>query len=145
MAYSTVNDLLKEFSRAELARLTGDPTGQAIDEERCAQAIRHADALIDAYLYGAYTFEGGEETPSLINKLSIELAVAKLYDYAYRSGAVPNSVVWRKLDALKALKELADSKITLPGSQKGSNAPPFFTAARTGEGKEFSELFGEEN
>ena len=54
MAYSIYDDLLFEFSKSELAILTGDPTGTTVDIDRVNFARVSADTMIDTYLWGVY-------------------------------------------------------------------------------------------
>ncbi|MFP4368608.1 MAG: phage protein Gp36 family protein [Candidatus Kapaibacterium sp.] len=123
MAYSTDADLLKEMSEEELAMLTGDPEGLAIDYERIARARAMGDAVIDSYLHGRIDSAAATGDP-MINKISCDLTIAGLYDFAYRASAVPNTIVWRKINAMKALKDYKAGEISPKGSIPGRNSPP---------------------
>ena len=114
MSYSIDEDLLYEFSESELAILTGDPTGTTIDWDRVAFARDNSARTIDTYLKGVYEVPFSEEpVPSLIRKLSIDLTVVFLYEIAFKNSSVPNSIIWRRIYAIKMLKDMRDGIITL--------------------------------
>jgi phage gp36-like protein len=123
MAYSSDDDLLKEFSEQELARLTGDPSGATINTDRTDYARANADALIDSYLYGRQDVPFSEPVNPLINKISNDLTVSNLYDFAYRNSSVPGTVTWRKISAIKLLKDIQVGIVSLIGTTPGTNAP----------------------
>jgi len=113
MAYSFDSDLLKEFSESDLAKLTGDPTGTTVDSSRIAYARINADALIDSYLSGRYDVPFTTTIDPIIAKLSLDLTVANLYDYSNHRTSVPNTVVWRKLNAMQLLKDIQRGNVFL--------------------------------
>ncbi len=137
MPYSTDSDLLKEFSNEELAQLTGDPNGEVFDPERTEFARKNADALIDAYLFGRYEVPFAKPDEVIV-KLSVDLTVANLYDYAYRNTSVPNTIVWRKLNAVQLLKDIQRGRVSLKNTAPGTNAPPPVTAIRANEVRIFN-------
>lgn len=139
MPYSADSDLLKEFSNSDLAKLTGDPSGSTIDAERTAYARQNADALIDAYLYGRYSVPFTSPVDPIIKKLSIDLTVVNLYDYAYRNSSLPNAVVWRKLNGVKLLKEIRAGNVALINSDFGTDAPPPIIAGNSRDERFFSD------
>ncbi len=109
MPYSDENDLLLEFSYAELSNLCGG----SYDVLQLRKHRDYADAIIDSNLDSRY------QTPllmpdSLVNKLSVDITLAYLYDYAYTDAGVPNTVVWRKLNAFQLLKDIKNGKVDLP-------------------------------
>jgi|DewCreStandDraft_4_1066084.scaffolds.fasta_scaffold02152_12 phage gp36-like protein len=124
MAYSSINNILKEMSQSELARLTGDAQGLEINEGRVNIAILYADTMIDASLLGRYEvpFEG--EIEPLILKLSVDLAIANLYEFAFSKSSIPLTVYKRKQNALDILKELQRGNINLKASNPGTSSPP---------------------
>lgn len=124
MAYSSDSDLLKEFSQSELARLTGDSTGQNIDTGRITYARINADAVIDAFLTGRFKTPLTNPIDSIIKKLSVDLTVANLFEYASCRTAVPNTIVWRRINAVKMLKELQSGGMSLSSVSAGTSAPP---------------------
>lgn len=50
----------------------------------------------------------------LVTKLSVDITIAYLYDYAYSDAGVPNTVVWRKLNAFQLLRDIKSGKVDLP-------------------------------
>jgi phage gp36-like protein len=124
MAYSTNDDLLNEYSESELAILTGDPTGQTINEDRIDYARSNADALIDAYLYGRFDVPFTGEINPIIKKISVDLTVNSLYEIAYSRTTVPSTITWRKINAVKMLKDMQQGIVSMTGSNPTVNAPP---------------------
>jgi phage gp36-like protein len=113
MSYSLDTDLLKEFSESDLAKLTGDPTGTTVDTSRIAYARVNADALIDSYLSGRYDVPFESPIDPIIAKLSLDITVANLYDYSNHRTSIPNTVVWRKLNAMQLLKDIQRGNVFL--------------------------------
>jgi len=139
MAYSSDTDLQKEFSDEELARLSGDPTGMTINIERTTYARQNADSIIDAYLHGRYQVPFGDTPDPIINKISIDLTVSNLFDYAYNSSSVPNTIVWRKINAIKMLKDIRAGYISLLNASPGTNAPPPIISSKSGVARTFGD------
>ncbi len=109
MPYSDENDLLLEFSYAELSNLCGG----SYDVLQLRKHRDYADSIINSNLNSRY------QTPlsmpdTLVNKLSVDITIAYLYDYAYTDAGVPNTVVWRKLNAFQLLKDIKNEKVDLP-------------------------------
>lgn len=131
MAYSTINDILSEMSQSELARLTGDPQGEEINEERVNSAIFYADTLIDASLIGRYDvpFEG--DVDPLISKISLDLSLGNLYEFAYSKTAIPLTIYKRKQNAMDLLKELQHGKVNLLTSAPGTSSPPLIVSNKS--------------
>lgn len=139
MPYSTDGELLAEFSEQELAILTGDPTGTAHDTNRTNYARSNADALIDSYLQGRYEVPFKDPVDPVIRKISTDLTVVHLYEYFNSDSSLPNSVTWRKIYAMKLLKDLQQGTVTLPGYIGGGNAPPPIVNPHSGRGRFFGE------
>jgi len=121
MQYSRDYDLLNEMSTSELAKLTGDPAGVTIDEDRIYWARFNADTIIDAYLYGRYKVPFGEPYDELLVYMSKELTIVNLYEYSYSKSLLPSSIYSRKLNVLGLLKNLQKGLIKLmvpPGFDK---------------------------
>ncbi|MDQ1266421.1 MAG: hypothetical protein QG635_1573 [Bacteroidota bacterium] len=95
-----------------------------IDDERISYARLNADTLIDSYLSGRYDVPFAEPPSQLIKKLSIDLTVSNLYDYAFKNSILPVTIIERKSKALQNLKYLQQGMITLAEFQAGTNAPP---------------------
>ncbi len=140
MPYCEREDLSFEFSDAELAVLTGDPTGNEINYERVDFAIVNASSTIDAYLWGVYgvPFEKEPIFP-FIRKLAVDLTVVYLYEIAYKNGQVPNAVVWRRINAIKALKDLRDGKIEIEDLEKLISPPKSIQSNKIGAERLFDE------
>ena len=140
MSYSLDEDLLLEFSESELAILTGDPSGTTIDWDRVAHARVSGDSVIDTYLWGVYVVPFTEEPlPPLLRKLSIDLTVVNLFEIAYKNSAVPNSIVWRRIYAIKMLKDLRDGAITLMDYEHTNNPPETILSNKTDNKRLFSD------
>ena len=140
MPYSNDDDLLNEFSLADLSRLTGNTNGTAINPVRTATARANADAIIDSYLHGRYATPFIGTINPLIRKLSVDLTVANLYDQVYSNSSVPSTVTWRKINAVKMLKDLQAGTVTLSTATAGTNAPPPLISNKS----EGERLFGED-
>ncbi len=130
MAYSELSDLLKEFNYDELAKLSGDSSGQLINEERINYAINNADAVIDSYLYGRYIIPLTEPVDNIIRKISVDLAIFHLYEYIYRYGSVPASTTWRRINAFKMLKDIQKGDLILQLAESVFPPPPIISNKR---------------
>lgn len=131
MAYSSNEDLLLEFSESELARLTGDLTGVEINEGRTDYARANADSIIDTYLFGRYKVPLEAPIDGIIRKISNDLTVFNLYEFAYRNSIVPSAVSWRRFNTLKLLKELQLGNIALVSAGLTAS-PPFMHSNKSG-------------
>ena len=139
MGYSSNEALLLEFSGQELARLTGDSTGALIDYDRIDYARYMADSVIDSYLSGRYSVPFVSVIPALIEKISTDLTVANLYDYAYRSTSVPQTVTWRKINVMKLLRDVQSGIVSIGMGTHGSNVPPAIESNKTVSDKLFTD------
>ncbi len=119
MPYCSIQDLLKEMSSVELAKLTGDPTGANINEVRAEAAIASADALINAYLYGIYSTPLSQSEP-IITQIAITLTIFNLNSYYFRGSFVPTEILSRKLDAMRLLENILSGKILLSNQRKSN-------------------------
>jgi len=120
MPYSNDSDLLKEYSNAELARLTGDSSGVTVDLVRTAYARSAADSLIDAFLYGSYITPLVSPIDELIKAISISLTISNLYDYANKKSSVPPTIVNRRNRALEQLSKVSKFEIALSYATRSS-------------------------
>ncbi len=112
MAYSTDADLLKEMSASELAKLCGDPTGVTLDSDRVAHARSNADRTIDSYLLGRYANQTTMPNTPIINKISIDLTIANLYEYAYAKRVMPGTILIKRQEAMNVLKDFQTGKVS---------------------------------
>ncbi len=143
MLYSSNTDLLDEFSEADLARLSGDSTGTTVDTERTTRARSRADALIDAYLYGRYELPFTEVDP-IIKEISIDLTVANLFQYKYGTSSIPETIVWRRINAINLLKDLQKGAAHLSSLEPGTSSPPPILANKTASDRIFDDGVWEE-
>lgn len=124
MAYSTNEDLLNQMSFEELARLSGDDTGAAVDEDRIDEARRNADALTDTFLNGRYTLPF-ESVPEIIRTISIELTVYFLNEYKFRDSMISPAVIAIKDNSLKLLSLIQNGDLKI--ATTGTNPPEIIT------------------
>ncbi len=117
MDYVTIFDLLKEFQPEELARLTGDPSGANINQERISFAIKNATELIDSYLRERYAVPF-HNIPPLVNLIARELTVYNLYEYNNRDGLIPPNITNRRYFAINLLKQLQKGSILLEDTEQ---------------------------
>ncbi len=139
MPYSNENDLYLEVGFIELNRLSGSPDDQVLDIARVDHAVAMADAVIDGFLFGRYDVPFTGTIEPLIKKLSIDLAAANLFEYQYSKTGMPNTVVWRRINALRLLKDIQEGKVVLKGHSPGTNSPPPIISNKTSSDKYFSD------
>lgn len=139
MAYSKDEDLLKEMSESELAKLTGDPAGEEINTERTSYARSLADTLIDAYLNGRYYTPVSEPVDPLIIKLSIDLTFVNLYEIHYQRSQISQTVTFRKLNAIRLLKDIREGIVHINAKAYSDTKPPIITTNREGKERKFPE------
>lgn len=140
MAYSSDSDLTKEISSAELAKLTGDPSGVMIDTNRTAHSRANADAIIDAYLSGIYTVPFTDTVPTIIKKLSIDLTLSNLYENAYQLSSVPYTMVVVKANAIRLLKDIQKGYAAVIGREKLSPAASPVISNKDASTRQFDEI-----
>lgn len=112
MTYSDCDDLLKEMSEIELAKLSGN-SGTAVNHERIDSALMFAKSVIDAYSDSKYSNSEAAKIPQLIKKISNDLCVAYLYEISCADSMLPQTIVWRKTEALNLLKEIQKGGVRL--------------------------------
>lgn len=121
MAYSTDADLLDEMSASELAKLCGDPTGVTLDAARTAHARSNADRTIESYLLGRYASQTTMPNTPIIRKLSIDLTIVNLYEFAYAKRVIPGTILIKKQEAMKTLQDFQSGKVSfldyIPGAK----------------------------
>jgi phage gp36-like protein len=108
--YSTDDDLLLEFPLDQLEEITG---GTSLDTDQTALARERADDLIDSFLAGGYEVPLESPVPALINKISVDLTIAYLYESDRLAGFVPETVYKRKQSALKLLEDFVKGNLIL--------------------------------
>ncbi|MCX6153745.1 MAG: DUF1320 family protein [Candidatus Kapabacteria bacterium] len=129
--YSSYEDLCVELTTTELARLTGDPTGQIVNADKILYAIKQAKNIIDSFLYGRYTLPLPDATDPEIQKISIDLSLVQLHEMAYRTALIPQTVIQRKIAAISKLKDIQDGKLVLSFAKAATNAPPVIVTNKT--------------
>lgn len=109
MAYSTINDVLKMLSEADLIELTEDVNATAYDPLVVDRAITDADAEIDGYVGARYKVSRAP-VPPVLRKYSVDMAIYNLYSRRQIVNAA-----WRKRyeDAISYLTLVAQGKISL--------------------------------
>lgn len=133
--YATPTDLQAVLSPAELTQLADDNTDGAPDQAVIDRAIADAQAEIDGYLGARYTLPL-VETPTLIRRLAVDLAVWNLYN---RRDLITEARKLQVESARKLLQRIAEGTVTLglPPSQQASPPPSIvsgdrlFTRSRT--------------
>jgi len=127
MAYSELTDYMTEMAHDDLARLTGNPTGQAHNVARLVYAIEISDNEIDAFLKGRYQVPF-DPLPRLINSISISLTFANLYTITYPRTMLPMNISNRRDNAYDILKKLQTGEMVLErGNPSQSSPPPIFS------------------
>ncbi len=111
--YCTINDLQKEFSETELAELTGYTTNSGNFDDRINSAIGNASAFIDVYLSEKYKTPFDLPALELIKLIAIDLSIYNIYENALKSTEIPKTIVWRKIEAVKLLKDLKNGDLSL--------------------------------
>lgn len=106
MPYSDLDALKSRLPEVNILSLTDDTDTQTIDEDRVAQAIADADAIIDAHLCERYTVPL-VSVPTYIQKISADLAIYNLYSRKYES-EMPKAMEKRYTNAIAELKKIAD-------------------------------------
>jgi len=121
MPYSSYMDVLNELGDKELRRIA-DPDGTTPIQSKVEAAIDFADIMVDSYISGRYNLPLSGPSPGLLRKISKDLTINYLYEGAYAKSAMPNTIVWKKIDAMKLLLSLQRGDIILPNQYC---SPPF--------------------
>lgn len=111
--YCSINDLLKEFTEIELSDLAGFAMNSMGYQDRINTAINNASATVDAYLADKYHTPVAEPIPDLIKIIAIDLTVYNLYENAFKTTEIPKTILWRKFEANKLLKDLKSGTISI--------------------------------
>lgn len=133
MAYATLQDLITRFSERRLIQLTDrlDPPAEAVDVTVVAEALTHADDLIDGYVRGTYALPFAV-VPPILNGLACDIAWFRLFQEPTEEARK------RYEDALRSLRDIAAGKIKLPveGGAEAPSRPDVIV--RQGEARQFS-------
>lgn len=105
MSYCTLQDLIDEFTEAELIQLTDITGADAVDVIAINKAIARADRKINRYLAGRNDLPlAGDEV------VDLACDIARYYLYADK---VPELIKDRFNDAIKELEKMAARKIAV--------------------------------
>lgn len=105
MSYCTLQDLIDEFTEAELIQLTDITGADAVDVTAVNKAIARADRKINRYLAGRNDLPlAGDEV------VDLACDIARYYLYADK---VPDLIKDRFNDAIKELEKMAARKIAV--------------------------------
>lgn len=109
MAYSTLDDILKMLSEADLIELTAENGVDVYDPLVVERAIEDADAEINGYVGTRYT-AARDPVPPVLRKYSVDIAIYGLYCRRQLENET-----WRKRyeDAVRYLELVAQGKISL--------------------------------
>lgn len=107
--YTSIDDLELEFSNSELAKLTGDPSGATINNDRIDNACQYAKSLIDATLFGLYSLPIEAEN-IIIKNISKDISIFRLYQMEYKNRSIPDNILIRYNSALKMLDNCKNGK-----------------------------------
>ncbi|MBQ7627075.1 MAG: DUF1320 family protein [Rhodocyclaceae bacterium] len=117
MQYATVSDLSARYTERDL-RLITDPHAQAVDAERAAQALRDADAEIDAYVERRYVLPlvnmAGQllAVPAVLVRLACDIAIYRLQ--TLRPADDIKDARRRYEDVLKLLEAISTGEVSIP-------------------------------
>lgn len=112
MAYTSISDLLVEFSVQELAKLSGDSSATTINENRINLLCDMAAIEIDANLFALYNLPFSA-TPPIIKNISFEFTVYFIYSAYYKNSEIPDQIKWRRINANSLLKMIKKGDILL--------------------------------
>ncbi len=139
MSYSTLTDIKAHIPEVNLIQLTDDEELGVINEERVNEAISYADQLINGYLRGRYALPLNP-VPTLIQKLSIDLAVFHLYSRRLEL-EMPETMLARYNNAVKFLKQIQDGIITIGTDSGDSPAQGEYKTQKTEDDRVFNKGF----
>ena len=114
MGYCTKSDILEQLDEDVLIQLTDDVDAGIVNDDAVTRAIADADSEIDSYC-GAHYEVPFETVPSMVRKLSVDIAIYNLY--ARRKGA-PEDRKQRYDSAIRFLRDVSSGKASL-----GATAP----------------------
>lgn len=122
MAYCTVAEVKAMFDDATLAGMTDEDGTGLIDNDTITSAIETADGIIDGYLASRYTVPLSAPIPGLVNLLSADIAVYRLY-VGHMVTRMTDAVRQMYEDAIAALTKLSKGEIMLPAvTPDGANS-----------------------
>ena len=78
MSYITLQDLQDELGESDLAKLSGDPDGETVNEARIQGVIENAQGVFEGYIRGRYSLP--VPTTPLVKQLNKKIAIYELYE-----------------------------------------------------------------
>lgn len=112
MAYTSISDLLVEFSVQELAKLSGDTSSTTINENRINMFCDMATSEIDSNLSMLYNLPFAT-IPQIIKNISFEFTVYFIYSSYYKNSEIPDQIKWRRINANSLLKMIKKGEIVI--------------------------------
>jgi len=124
MSYITLQDLSDELGEETLAKLSGDPDGETVDEARIQSVIENATGVFEGYIRSRYSLP--VTTTPLVKQLVKKIAIFELYErwttidegiYKIRRNAYN--------DAIAQLKDIAAGRAALdvPAAEETKTYP----------------------
>lgn len=122
--YVSREQLERAISQNELAQLTNDEGGSAINYDIIDDAICYASELIDSYIAGRYLLPL-QSVPTLLRPLALDIARYWLHGRRINAADFPDTLNNAYNHALKTLRDIRDGKIHLQiaGSQAEQPEP----------------------
>lgn len=110
MTYATLDDLIARAGETEIRQIADRDRDGVIDAGVVAEALAHADNLVNGYVATKYTLPFSV-VPDLVRTWAIDIARHRLHH-----DGPPEWVVTDFDNAIAALKDVAKGAITLPVS-----------------------------
>lgn len=111
--YCSLDDIKKRLDEDVLVRLTDDSGSGQIDASVVNQAIEDASAEVDGYLQGRYDVPL-QVVPTLIRRLSTDIAVYLLFARRGLEEAGPDGVIWKAYQAARdTLSKMAKGEVRI--------------------------------
>lgn len=108
MTYATLDNLIARASLGEIRQIADRNRDGEIDPEVIAEALTHADNIVDGYVAAKYKLPFAV-VPDLVRTWAISIARHKLHFQG-----PPDYVVDDYKDAIAALKDVARGALVLP-------------------------------
>lgn len=137
MPYSNIEQLMNQFDPEELARLTGDPSGQQINVVKVDFARVLAESIIDSYLVGRYDLAQIGMSDAVLTKLSLDLTIYQLFENHYGRTEIPHRIIWRRIHAIKLLNDLQAGRASLVSQYANELNPPSIVSNKSAAERTF--------
>lgn len=133
MTYATLDDLIARAGELELRQIADRDRDGVIDAGVIAEALAHADNLVNGYVATKYTLPFSV-VPDLVRTWAIDIARHRLHH-----DGPPEWVVTDYDNAIVALKDVAKGTITLPVSNGDTPSQSSGTTMFSAPNEVFSE------